>query len=134
MSSKTLVVSLCAAAVLIVSPISVQAEEELAPGFNVCIKKADSTVAHIECLNAAYQYWDKILNNNYASALKSCKSQENPDQCKKTIKDAQLKWIKYKEAMVDVIYARGGGGSLDGLAAASFTTQETKRQALLLQQ
>ena len=133
MKSTSLFAFLCAVAVLMASPINVLAvEEELAPGFGACVDKAQTTADHIDCFGAAYKYWDKILNNNYASALKLCEDQESPEQCKKKLKNAQLKWIQYNEAMLEAISALGSGGTADRLHIDYLSVQETKRQALLL--
>ena len=45
-----------------------RAEEELAPGFHACTEKAQSTADNLECLTAAYEYWDRQLNANFKKA------------------------------------------------------------------
>lgn len=108
------------------------AEEELAPGFDMCAEKAESTADQIECATNAYLYWDKILNANYKKAKSGCEDFEHPKQCVSELLKAQRSWIKYKEEMINVIFMINGGGSLARLQADVFAATETKKQAQLL--
>ena len=113
-------------------PFVVYAEEELAPEYNECIEKAVATLDYVKCNNAAYDYWDSILNKNYTDRIATCKKGENPDLCKKTLQKSQRLWVSYKEAMVDSILQMEGNGSLAQVSVSSFLAEETKKQALLL--
>ena len=110
----------------------VRAEEELAPGFNVCTEKAKSTVDNLDCLNAAYEYWDKELNANFKKSLAACDDGSDAKQCRAKILKAQRLWVQYKEAMGEALYAMGGRGTLDSLTVGNFAAEETKKQAKLL--
>ena len=127
-----LTVMLLLGAFFVLTPGTAPAEEELAPGYNVCMENAVSDMDMMECTNAAYAHWDKVLNENYAAALKSCNAAEDPAACKANIKKAERLWVQYKEAMSDVVLELNGGGSLSRLAAAGFLAEETKKQATLL--
>ena len=109
-----------------------RAEEELAPGFNACTEKAQSTADNVECYNAAYTYWDKTLNANFKKAQAACEDTANAKECRAKLLKAQRLWIQYKEAMADSLYASGSGGTMDHLTVGHFVAQETKKQAQLL--
>lgn len=109
-----------------------QAEEELAPGFNACTDKATSTADNLECLTAAYNHWDKVLNANFKKAQGACAEAMDAKQCRAALLKAQRLWIQYKEAMTDAIMTMGGGGSIDRLGANDFVARETRKQAQLL--
>ena len=114
-------------------PAHAAAPEELAPGFAQCMEKAESTAASIECLTAAYNHWDKILNENFKRAREACKDSEHADKCEKDLVKAQRLWIQYKEAMFPVIDELNGGGSMARLMVNDFAVSETKKQARLLE-
>ncbi len=68
-----------------------------------CMAKDSTTTGMLNCINKAYELWDAELNkvyNQLRSALK-------PD-AKKTLKAAQLQWIKYRDSefkLIDSIYS-----------------------------
>ena len=107
------------------------AEEELAPGYNACIDKAQSTADNVECLTGAYNYWDKVLNANFKKAQGACEDTANAKECRARLLKAQRLWIQYKEAMGDALYGMGGG-TMDSLTVGHFLAEETKKQAQLL--
>lgn len=109
-----------------------RAGEELAPGFNACTEKAQSTADNVECYNAAYNYWDKRLNASFSNAQAACGEAPDAKQCRAKLLKAQRLWIQYKEAMADALHASGSGGSLDTLTVGNFLAEETKKQARLL--
>lgn len=106
--------------------------EELAPGFNACAEKAQSTAEQVECYTAAYNYWDKVLNANFKKAQAGCEAAADAKECRAKLLKAQRLWIQYKEAMADSLYASGGGGTMDHLTVGHFAARETKKQAQLL--
>lgn len=106
--------------------------EELAPGYDSCVGKAQSTADNLDCLENAYKYWDKILNDNFSVARDACSEAENPKKCAADLLKAQRLWIQYKDAMAPVISEINGGGSLSRLLANTFVVRETRKQARLL--
>lgn len=110
---------------------SLQAEE-LAPGFDECEGKAQSTADNLECLSQAFSYWDNILNENFKVAKDACSEAERPKTCVSDLVKAQKLWIQYKDTMSAVIMELNGGGSLSRILANSFLARETKKQAKLL--
>lgn len=106
--------------------------EDLAPGYNECVEKAQSTADNLDCLNKAYDYWDKILNENFNVAREACSEAEKPKKCSEDLLKAQRLWIQYKEAMAPVISELNGGGSLSRILADTFVVRETRKQARLL--
>ena len=109
-----------------------RAEEELAPGYNACIEKAQSTAKNLECLTAAYNHWDKMLNTNFKKAQAACADAADAKTCRAKLLKAQRLWIQYKEAMADALYGMSGGGTMDNLTVGNFLAEETKKQARLL--
>lgn len=135
---QKLMKSLCALLFLAVaiagamSATCARAEEELAPGFHACTEKAQSTADNLECLTAAYEYWDKRLNASFRKAQAACEGAPDARACRAKLLKAQRLWIQYKEAMGDALYGMGGGGTLDNLTVGTFLAEETKKQAQLL--
>lgn len=118
---------------LTLSPLRASAEEEeLAPGYNACIDKSESTADTIDCIGKAYEHWDKKINQNFKKAEGACAESENPQDCKKALVKAQRLWVQYKEAMPTVIEYLNGGGSMSRVTANYFMAEETKKQAQLL--
>ena len=109
-----------------------RAEEELAPGYNACTEKAQSTADNLECLTAAYNHWDKVLNANFKKAQTACTDTSDAKECRAKLLKAQRLWIQYKEAMGDALYGMGSGGTMDSLTVGHFLAEETKKQAQLL--
>ena len=101
--------------------------EELAPQYNACMDKAATTAAMLECLDAAYRFWDGTLNANYQAAKQDCASKEVQDRLLK----AQRAWVKYKELMQEYIL-QSGDGSLKHVESVHFAVQATKSQARAL--
>lgn len=108
------------------------AADELAPGFDACAEKAQSAAESLECLDKAFKYWDKILNENFNAAKDACSEAEKPKQCAQNLIKAQRLWIQYKETMAPLIAELNGGGSLSRILADTFVVRETKKQAKLL--
>ena len=108
-----------------------EAGDELAPGFNACVERSGgSTPQMAACGQAAYEYWDKRLNDAYKKARQACFD----DACRDRLQNMQRLWVQYKEAMGDVLF-RGlerVGGSVNRLDAVAFSAEETKKQTELL--
>ena len=119
---------------LVVAPaLAQQQEEELAPGFNACVQQSGgATTQMAACGQAAYEFWDKRLNEAYKKARQACFDAA----CQERLRGMQRHWIQYKEAMGDVLF-RGlerVGGSMNRLNAVAFAAEETKKQTRLLQE
>ena len=128
---KKVLCTLC----LLTLPLSAAAEEEeLAPGFRICMEKSGGvTMAMQDCLNEAYNYWDHLLNANYKKAKAACDEMSgDPKQCRDKLLKAERAWIKYRDGMADVVWELNGGGTFSGVAAMDFLATETKKQAKLL--
>lgn len=115
--------------------IPAYAEEELAPGFNACMEKANGVISDsMDCLTQAYEYWDKKLNANFKKVLSEFNSNdESGKQDRKNIIQAQKAWLKYRDSMVEAIFSLNGRGSLAREIANSFLAEETKKQAKWLE-
>ncbi len=80
-----------------------------------CMAKDSTTLGMTDCVNKAYQRWDDELNKVY----KQLRSVLNPDQ-KKSLKNAQLKWIKYRDsefALIENIYSSFQGSMFTPMRA-----------------
>lgn len=111
-------------------------EEELAPGFNQCMQKAQGDFDIKDCYGIAGQYWDKQLNAIYPKVLLSCNKAENPKECRSKVNKMEVSWIKYVELMSDFIYGGSvyeyGGGTLARVNGVAFDASQRKKQCLLL--
>lgn len=105
---------------------------ELAPGFAACMAGAVSDLDMSECYSAAANHWDTILNANFKKAMDACKDDVNEKDCRLHLREAQRLWMRYRDAMVDVLYPAEGAGTLQRVEANAFLAEETKKQALLL--
>ena len=114
--------------------LPVQAEEEFAPGYNACWEKVTRAQDNAGCWGEAATYWDGVLNKNYKKALAFCDDTNQGENCKNAVRQAQLNWIKYKEAMMRAIpYIEGPAGvHMHDAAVAEFLARETKKQAKAL--
>ena len=106
-------------------------KEELAPGYDLCQKRAESASCAAEfreiadgCLKSAKDYWEGVLsqqNNRYMKAW-----QDSPAK-QQSVQNFQKAWTAYKEAGYDLIAC--GGGSMSSTNAEIFIVQETRRHA-----
>ncbi len=61
--------------------------------YDDCLNNAMTTMAQYQCISAAYNDWDRILNANYQAAM----ARLSPaDQA--LLRDAQRKWLAYRDA------------------------------------
>ncbi len=115
------------------TPAQAEEEEELAPGYNMCMEAAGGATAPMkDCLNYAYEYWDARLNANFRKAQNFCKETSNPEKCGKDLLSAQRHWIAYKETTSDLVALPSEGGSWASILSMDFLIQETRKQAKLL--
>jgi uncharacterized protein YecT (DUF1311 family) len=72
-----------------------QAEDPIDQAFSKCMDKpeAQSTQGMVECIGAAYESWDKALNQAYAKLTETL----DPATVE-FLKESQKKWIAYRDA------------------------------------
>lgn len=112
-------------------------EEELAPGYRICMDHAKNDFDMKDCSQAALEYWDKKLNITYKVALGICKRSDNPEECISTLNKMEKGWIVFHDIMGNYIYDGGiigGGGTIHRVLGIDFLAQETKRQCKRLQE
>ncbi len=68
-----------------------------------CIEEDCSTAGMRECSSLAYDKWDKELNQNYHDLMKQLTADTKP-----LLKNAQLQWIKFRDAESKLIDATEG--------------------------
>lgn len=125
------------------SPQAIASEkEELAPGYDECMKKVESFADEVECNIAAKKYQAKRLEENYTRARKLCDKAENPKLCKSELKKLELAWLDFENRVYSYLFNGGIFGpyqykdynSDDTIPreqrnAEHFEAVETKRQA-----
>ncbi|MEJ1268694.1 lysozyme inhibitor LprI family protein [Pantoea ananatis] len=60
---------------------------------NQCLNQADTTLALMQCQDAATQEWDKEMNTQYSALMKKLSGQP-----REKLRAAQRAWMKYREA------------------------------------
>ena len=105
--------------------------DELAPGFKACMEKAQTDFDMCDCYSTAADHWDAILNANFKKALEGCAGAEDAKACRDTLREAQRAWMRYRDAMIPLIWPKDGG-TLQRVEANAFVAEETKKQALIL--
>lgn len=95
-----------------------------------CWGAAMTTVDHHECIIAARERWDAELNRVYQILMQTL-----PDDSKRQLRDAQRKWIAFRDAQAASISTIVGtrDGSIHGLEAGIQIMELTRAQALRLQ-
>ena len=87
---------LCCLALLFLAAPAMAEEDELAPGFDRCMKQSGGvTTEMLGCLQQAYEYWDARLNTNYKKARQACKSSSDPKACSVKLLKGQRAWVQY---------------------------------------
>lgn len=104
--------------------------DELAPGFDACMKKAERTMEVNACLQDAYSYWDESLNRHYRQLMKK-RSGSGLAEGRQDLQKAQRAWLAYRDSMA-VCLSRTEGGTIDVLRSTEFLARETRRQDRLL--
>ncbi len=64
----------------------------------LCQKKAENTLATVECNNQGQLAWDKRLNKEYQLLLAG-----QSDEFKAKLKASQLAWIKYRDSYLQAM-------------------------------
>lgn len=125
----------CGLALLFLAAPVMAEDDELAPGFALCMERSGGVTAEmLECLQQAYDFWDARLNANYKKARRACQASADPEGCTGRLLKAQRAWIQYKETTAGLVELPYEGGSMARLSAMSFLAEETRRQALVLDQ
>ena len=109
------------------------AEEELAPGYDQCMDKAQTTSDYVECADDAFCHWDVILDENYQKAMKRC-PYDTEEACAayvRKLREAERAWLRYRDATVEFL-SQKLGGSHDRVEASVFAAEATRAQARLL--
>ncbi len=111
---------------------------------NACMaaEGGSTTVGMVNCLAAETEQWDKLLNEQYKSALKAVEAADADlaaagsaaPPAAPTLKAAQRAWITYRDESCKFESIRYQGGTLGGPASASCMLELTAHQALRLMQ
>lgn len=122
---------------LVANGIWEESKEELAPGFDMCIKKnatpiAGKSMAELRsdgapCLDMARKYWNAMLDTNYDVYMNLHK--DSPEK-QENMQKFQNAWKQYRDAGYTLVCSTGG--SVGGDTAAIFSVTETRRQARML--
>ena len=81
-----------------------------------------STVDMVECIGALRDKWDKRLNAAYGKVMKGLSGEQ-----KTALRDAQRKWIAYRDA--DCSFYAGGEGTISRIEAATCLFALTRDRA-----
>ena len=92
--------------------------------FKKCYDDAMSTHEQLACAHKELKYWDTILNNEYKKLYKSLPKEEKP-----RLKDAQRKWIQYRDSECTFEAYEMRGGSAEGILRLGCTVHLTKARA-----
>jgi len=99
-----------------------------------CLEKDDSTLGMMNCSAQSEKLWDTELNRVYTDL----QSQLN-DKAKKQLKNAQLQWLKYRNAefkAIDEIYVvlseKMEGGTMWRLLPINAKVEIIKQRVLIL--
>ena len=130
---KFIFLMLIALTCLCLSGISHAQDEELAPGFDACMDKAETTSELVACADSGFEHWSAILKENYEQA-KEC-PYDNEEQCaeyQSNLAKSMAAWEAYRDAMVN--HLGSNGGTINRVNVSMFLLETTRSQALLLQQ
>lgn len=105
------------------APAHAAGDPHLSPSYNICMKKAVSTLDLMSCIQTEYDVQDRRLNDNYKALMKNL-----DEDRKKQLQETQRLWLKYVEANCG-FYNNPNGGSAHRVMAADCTVQERARRA-----
>ena len=109
-------------------PGAARAESEFGEAYDRCMAEAMSTVDMRECSQAAYELWDRKLNENYQKAMRSSSEED-----RKVLREAQRAWLAYRDKMVRALNGPlSCGGTMDALIVDGFVLSLTRDQAIYL--
>jgi uncharacterized protein YecT (DUF1311 family) len=107
-------------------------DEHPTPGLDACLAKAEGRTFDLkDCYQAAYEYWDIILNDKYKEVKAQCSVAPDPKECSQTLLSAQRGWLAYRDGFSTLLYDPYGG-TIARMEAIEFLYTATKNQALLL--
>ncbi|MDM8562650.1 DUF1311 domain-containing protein [Candidatus Marithioploca araucensis] len=99
-----------------------------------CMEKDYSTLGMMNCSAQSEKLWDTELNRVY----RGLQSQLN-EKAKKQLKNAQLQWLKYRNAefkaideIYSVLYEKSGGGTMWRLLPINAKVEIIKERVLVL--
>ncbi|MDR2368504.1 MAG: DUF1311 domain-containing protein [Deltaproteobacteria bacterium] len=119
--------------ILLVSGVQAFAEEETpTPGLDNCLENASEYQEISTCYFNASEYWDKILNDNYAKAKNQCKQAADERLCSQSLLSAQRTWLAYRDSFSKSLYDIMGTNRVTDIQSSKFIYMATKSQALIL--
>ena len=103
-----------------------QEEHPIDKALGECIDEDSSTAGMIQCIDAANTAWDGELNRRYGELMKRL-----PDAAKAKLRDAQRRWIAFRDADLEAIGEIYGGfdGTMYRTMANDAVMQLTKTRA-----
>ncbi len=104
--------AMLAASLLLSAGLQAAAQaEELAPGYEACMRRAGDVHGEIDCLGQAEQWWSRQEEAALAKAREACGKSYAPGECRASLKEAQRLWSSSKEAMSEAFQNRFAGAS-----------------------
>jgi len=94
-----------------------------ADSYSQCLKGANTTVDMRECSGAELKRQDDRLNQNYKAAMGSLEEEQ-----KGKLRDAQRKWVAYRDANCGLYYVMTGG-TMDQLNGSGCMVDMTRQRA-----
>lgn len=91
--------------------------------YSQCMKGANTTADMVDCSGAELQRQDQRLNQNYKQAMGGLEEEQ-----KGKLRDAQRKWVAYRDANCGVYYTLTGG-TIDQLNGVGCEVDMTKQRA-----
>jgi len=94
-----------------------------------CVEKSEGVTSDmLECDSVEFKKQDKRLNDNYKVAMRTA-----PTEGKVALKDAQRKWIEYRDTTCN-LFGKMNGGTLATLIDSSCLLRETAKRADLMKE
>lgn len=118
-----------------------EAEYPLPPELQKCYAQAQDEHDQAACVWKEVELWDQRLNANYLNAMERCQllgssvgNEELSELCAKQLKDAERKWLKYRDSMIDAgtYLAPDYFGVESQVQQAQYALDIVRNQALLL--
>ncbi|WP_424983558.1 lysozyme inhibitor LprI family protein [Maritalea sp. S77] len=115
-----------------VTDLNMQGEEHslsecIGAASNVCMEEEEggmTTVGMASCIMRENSWWDSILNINYQNLKQILEPKQFED-----LRDAQRKWIAYRDASCAFHYNYWGNGTMRSTAFAGCMLDTTARRA-----
>ncbi|MBV9347137.1 MAG: DUF1311 domain-containing protein [Pseudolabrys sp.] len=116
----------CAAACVLVLVLPAKAEEAVSKSYSECMEKSGGVTPMMQdCISAEYEKQDERLNTAYRLLLAPL-----PEKRKALARDAQRKWLTFRDANCGLY---DNGGSAGRLAANECLLTHTARRAAELE-